>query len=82
MPEVEILAKESDEKVNNIVHFIYHSKRYEGASKITSFRVEPWKSTGRPVMMTLCGASNYRRCGSDRQSGRRSNVQLLQEEAD
>jgi NTE family protein len=37
MPEVEILAKESDEKVYNIVHFIYHSKRYEGASKDYEF---------------------------------------------
>jgi NTE family protein len=37
MPEVEILAKESDAKVYNIVHLIYHSKRYEGASKDYEF---------------------------------------------
>jgi NTE family protein len=37
MPEVAVLAKESDEKVYNIVHLIYHSKRYEGASKDDEF---------------------------------------------
>ena len=37
MPEVAVLAKESDEKVYNIVHLIYHSKRYEGASKDYEF---------------------------------------------
>jgi NTE family protein len=36
-PEVEMLAKEVDEKVYNIVHLIYHSKRYEGASKDYEF---------------------------------------------
>jgi len=35
--EVEMLAKEVDEKVYNIVHLIYHSKRYEGASKDYEF---------------------------------------------
>jgi NTE family protein len=37
MPEVAVLAKESDEKVYNIVHLIYHSKRYEGASQDYEF---------------------------------------------
>ncbi|MBR0866673.1 DUF3734 domain-containing protein, partial [Bradyrhizobium diazoefficiens] len=37
MPEVEILAKEADEKVYNIVHLIYHSKIYEGTSKDYEF---------------------------------------------
>lgn len=37
MPEVEILAREADEKVYNIVHLIYHSKNYEGTSKDYEF---------------------------------------------
>jgi NTE family protein len=48
MPEVEILTKESDEKVYNIVHLIYHSKSYEGASKDYEFSrrtmEEHWRS--------------------------------------
>ncbi|SCB53815.1 NTE family protein [Bradyrhizobium shewense] len=47
-PEVEILAREADEKVYNIVHLIYHSKAYEGASKDYEFSrrtmEEHWKS--------------------------------------
>jgi NTE family protein len=48
MPEVEILAKEADEKVYNIVHLIYHSTTYEGASKDYEFSrrtmEEHWRS--------------------------------------
>ncbi|WP_179733049.1 patatin-like phospholipase family protein [Bradyrhizobium sp. IAR9] len=47
-PEVKILAREADEKVYNIVHLIYHSKSYEGASKDYEFSrrtmEEHWKS--------------------------------------
>jgi NTE family protein len=48
MPEVDILAREADEKVYNIVHFIYHSKAYEGSSKDYEFSrrtmEEHWRS--------------------------------------
>jgi NTE family protein len=37
LPEVAFLAKESDESVYNIVHLIYHAKRYEGAAKDYEF---------------------------------------------
>jgi NTE family protein len=37
MPQVELLARESDENVYNIVHLIYHAKSYEGASKDYEF---------------------------------------------
>ncbi len=37
LPEVEFLAKESDESVYNIVHLIYHAKNYEGTSKDYEF---------------------------------------------
>ncbi len=37
MPEVEVLAKEADEKVYNIVQLIYHAKSYEGISKDFEF---------------------------------------------
>jgi NTE family protein len=36
-PEVELLAKEANEKVYNIVQLIYHSKSYEGTSKDYEF---------------------------------------------
>jgi NTE family protein len=48
MPEVEILAREADEKVYNIVHLIYHSKIYEGGSKDYEFSrrtmAEHWRA--------------------------------------
>ena len=36
-PEAELLATEADEKVYNIVHLIYHARRYEGSSKDYEF---------------------------------------------
>jgi len=57
MPEVEILATESDEKVYNIVHLIYHSKSYEGASKDYEFSrrtmEEHWRSGYDDVVRSL-----------------------------
>jgi NTE family protein len=57
MPEVEILAKEADEKVYNIVHLIYHSKSYEGASKDYEFSrrtmEEHWRSGYDDVVRSL-----------------------------
>ena len=57
MPEVKILAKESDEKVYNIVHLIYHSKSYEGASKDYEFSrrtmEEHWWSGYEDVVRSL-----------------------------
>jgi len=35
--EAELLATEADEKVYNIVHLIYHARRYEGSSKDFEF---------------------------------------------
>src|SRR5215468_956151 len=57
MPEAEILAKESDEKVYNIVHLIYHSKSYEGTSKDYEFSrrtmEEHWQSGYNDVVRSL-----------------------------
>src|SRR3974390_33723 len=57
IPEVEILAKESDEKVYNIVHLIYHSKSYEGASKDYEFSrrtmEEHWRAGYDDVVRSL-----------------------------
>ena len=57
MPEVEILAKESDENVYNIVHLIYHAKSYEGASKDYEFSrrtmEEHWQSGYDDVVRSL-----------------------------
>ena len=57
MPEVEILAKESDENVYNIVHLIYHSKSYEGASKDYEFSrrtmEEHWRAGYDDVVRSL-----------------------------
>jgi NTE family protein len=57
MPEVETLAREADEKVYNIVHFIYHSKTYEGSSKDYEFSrrtmEEHWKSGYDDAVRTL-----------------------------
>jgi len=57
MPEVEILAKESDEKVYNIVHFIYHSRSYEGTSKDYEFSrrtmEEHWQAGYDDAVRTL-----------------------------
>jgi NTE family protein len=56
-PEVEMLAKEVDEKVYNIVHLIYHSKRYEGASKDYEFSrrtmEEHWRSGYEDAVRSL-----------------------------
>jgi len=57
MPEVEILAKESDEKVYNIAHLIYHSKNYEGGSKDYEFSrrtmEEHWEAGYDDAIRTL-----------------------------
>jgi NTE family protein len=57
LPEVEILAKEADEKVYNIVHLIYHSKSYEGTSKDYEFSrrtmEEHWRSGYEDAVRSL-----------------------------
>jgi NTE family protein len=57
MPEVELLAKESDENVYNIVHLIYHAKSYEGASKDYEFSrrtmEEHWQAGYDDVVRSL-----------------------------
>jgi NTE family protein len=57
MPEVKMLAKESDENVYNIVHLIYHAKSYEGASKDYEFSrrtmEEHWQSGYDDVVRSL-----------------------------
>jgi NTE family protein len=56
-PEVELLAREADEKVYNIVHLIYHSKTYEGSSKDYEFSrrtmEEHWKSGHEDAVRSL-----------------------------
>jgi Patatin phospholipase len=57
MPEVEILARDADEKVYNIVHFIYHANTYEGSSKDYKFSrrtmEEHWRSGYDDAVRTL-----------------------------
>lgn len=64
-PEVEILAREADEKVYNIVHLIYHSKAYEGASKDYEFSrrtmEEHWKSGYDDAVRSLGRPEVFRR---------------------
>ncbi len=47
-PEAELLAQEADSKVYNIIHLIYHARRYEGSSKDYEFSrrtmEEHWES--------------------------------------
>jgi NTE family protein len=48
LPEVKMLAAEADDKVCNIVHLIYHSKKFEGCAKDYEFSrrtmEEHWKA--------------------------------------
>jgi NTE family protein len=47
-PDVQMLEKEADDKVCNIVHLIYHARKYEGVAKDYEFSrrtmEEHWKS--------------------------------------
>ncbi|MDP3160645.1 MAG: patatin-like phospholipase family protein [Reyranella sp.] len=56
-PEAEILAQEADTKVYNIIHLIYHAKKYEGASKDYEFSrrtmEEHWKTGYDDMIRTL-----------------------------
>src|SRR5262245_60473435 len=56
-PEAELLASVADEKVYNIVHLIYRSRKYEGASKDYEFSrqtmEEHWKSGYNDTVRTL-----------------------------
>jgi NTE family protein len=56
-PEAELLASGADEKVYNIVHLIYRSQKYEGASKDYEFSrrtmEEHWKSGYHDTVHTL-----------------------------
>jgi len=57
MPEVEILATESDEKVYNIVHLIYRARNYEGPSKDYEFSQlsmqDHWRAGYHDALRTL-----------------------------
>ncbi|MDI1285493.1 MAG: patatin-like phospholipase family protein, partial [Reyranella sp.] len=56
-PEAELLAQNADTKVYNIIHLIYHSRNYEGASKDYEFSrrtmEEHWKSGYDDMVNTL-----------------------------
>ena len=56
-PEAELLAQEADTKVYNIIHLIYHAKKYEGASKDYEFSrrtmEEHWKTGYDDMIRTL-----------------------------
>ena len=56
-PEAELLAQEADSKVYNIVHLIYHARRYEGSSKDYEFSrrtmEEHWTSGYSDMERTL-----------------------------
>jgi len=56
-PEAEMLAKEADNKVYNIIHMIYHARNYEGASKDYEFSrrtmEEHWASGYDDMVRTL-----------------------------
>ena len=55
--EAQLLAKEADEKVYNIIHLIYHAKKYEGSSKDFEFSrrtmEEHWASGYEDMTRTL-----------------------------
>ena len=56
-PEAELLAQEADTKVYNIIHLIYHARKYEGASKDYEFSrrtmEEHWKTGYDDMIRTL-----------------------------
>lgn len=56
-PEAELLAQAADDKVYNIIHLIYHARKYEGASKDYEFSrrtmEEHWKSGYADMARTL-----------------------------
>jgi NTE family protein len=56
-PGAEILVREADEKIYNIIHLIYHAKNYEGSSKDYEFsRVtmnEHWNAGYHDAVRTL-----------------------------
>ena len=56
-PEAELLAQEADNTVYNIIHLIYHAKKYEGASKDYEFSrrtmEEHWKTGYDDMVRTL-----------------------------
>ncbi|MGE0223810.1 MAG: patatin-like phospholipase family protein [Acetobacteraceae bacterium] len=56
-PEAQVLAQEADEKVFNIIHLIYRSRNYEGASKDYEFSrrtmEEHWTAGYNDAVRTL-----------------------------
>ena len=56
-PEAQLLAQEADEKVYNIIHLIYHARKYEGSSKDFEFSrrtmEEHWASGYEDMARTL-----------------------------
>ena len=56
-PELKLIEAESDEKVYNIVHLIYHARKYEGVSKDIEFSrrtmEEHWSSGYNDTVRTL-----------------------------
>jgi NTE family protein len=56
-PDVQMLEKEADDKVCNIVHLIYHARKYEGVAKDYEFSrrtmEEHWKSGYDDAMRSL-----------------------------
>ncbi len=56
-PEAELLEREADEKVYNIIQMIYHAKKYEGASMDYEFSrrtmEEHWKAGYNDAVRTL-----------------------------
>jgi NTE family protein len=56
-PEAELLEREADEKVYNIIQMIYHAKKYEGTSMDYEFSrrtmEEHWKSGYNDAVRTL-----------------------------
>ena len=57
MPEAELLKREADEKVYNIIQMIYHAKKYEGTSMDYEFSrrtmEEHWKAGYNDAVRTL-----------------------------
>jgi NTE family protein len=56
-PEAEMLAKQADEKVYNLIQLVYHAKNYEGSSKDYEFSRltmrEHWRSGYNDAVRTL-----------------------------
>ena len=64
-PEAEMLEQEADDKIYNIIHLIYHAKKYEGTSKDYEFSratmEEHWTAGYNDAICTLANPEVLKR---------------------